>query len=383
MSPAIQLRTVLAVGVTIATLAILWRFRPEWPELPGSLSSPVTTTLLHELTIVAAWLLAALVILVRLVQGLGGIRARPRPNVRGVTWDIRAAPTSQSRRLGRPRLLRPLASEPSLLVAMPRDALSAPPAKRAVDSTSTRPADTVALDERPLVSLLGPLTVYRGKQSRRGLRARALELIAFLALRREGAQRDEILEALWPGEDPSRSRHGLYQAARDARRLLGDAVASERDRYWLDRTLVRVDVDELDELLEQLTARDSGREASVVESAFALFRDEPLAGCDYAWSDGAVRSLRGAYVELIKRVGRVRLDNGDARGSLQVAERGLAVDALDEEMWRLALEAEGALGLRAAVDERYGRLRDLLHERLALEPARETRTLYLRLLGQS
>ncbi len=144
-----------------------------------------------------------------------------------------------------------------------------------------------------------------------------------------------------------------------------------------------MDVDELEELLEQLGAGDSACEASVVETALALFRAEPLAGCDYAWSDGAVRSLRGAYVELIKQVGRVRLDNGNARGSLQVAERGLAVDALDEEMWRLALEAEGALGLREAVDERYGRLRDLLHARLALEPARETRTPYLHLLGQS
>ena len=47
------------------------------------------------------------------------------------------------------------------------------------------------------------------------------------------------------------------------------------------------------------------------------------------------------------------------------------------------LEAEGALGLREAVEERYGRPRDLLHEVLALEPAKETRTLYLRLLGQS
>lgn len=41
-------------------------------------------------------------------------------------------------------------------------------------------------------------------------------------------------QALWPGEDPKRSRHRLYQAVRDARRLLGEAVASERDRYWLD-----------------------------------------------------------------------------------------------------------------------------------------------------
>lgn len=283
-----------------------------------------------------------------------------------------------------PGLPRPLIDEPTLLVAAPREAPPTPPEEQSLVSAGKSAADAVAeLDSRPLISVLGPLTIQGGKRSHRGLRARALELIAFLALRREGAQRDAILEALWPGEDPQRSRHRLYQAVRDARRLLGDGVASERDRYWLDRSQIRVDVDELDELLEQLDAGDSGGRARRLESALALFRAEPLLGYDYAWSDGHVRSLRGTYVELSKRVGRGRLETGDARGALQIAERGLAVDSLDEEMWRLALEAEGALGLREAIEERYGRLRDLLRDRLALEPAKETRSLYLRLLGQS
>jgi DNA-binding SARP family transcriptional activator len=99
--------------------------------------------------------------------------------------------------------------------------------------------------------------------------------------------------------------------------------------------------------------------------------------------EGELRRLRVTYVELLKRVGRARLETGDAERSLEAAERGLAIDALDEDVWRLALEAEGALGLREAIEERYGRLRDLLEERLALEPARETREVYLRLLGQS
>jgi DNA-binding SARP family transcriptional activator len=215
------------------------------------------------------------------------------------------------------------------------------------------------------------------------LRARALEVIAFLALRREGAQRDEILEALWPGEDPSRSRHRLYQAVRDARQLLGDGVASERDRYWLDRKIVRVDIDCLAELLAGLhRAEDDGRSSQLFEKALELFRAEPLAGSDYAWSESEVRSLRGTYVELLERVGRHRLATGDARGALEAAERALAVDGLNEASWRLALEAESHLGLRDAVVQRYGHLRGLLDERLGLEPQRETRMLYRRLLSQ-
>jgi DNA-binding SARP family transcriptional activator len=384
VSRALGLRSSFAATASLAALAILWRFRPEWPALPESLSTPVTTTLLQQLALVAAWLLATLVVLIMLVQSLGGIGAKPRLHLGGVTWHTRTPPTSRSRRVGTPGTLQPLAAEPSLLVVMPREAPPARPAEGAVDSTRKRPADPGAEpDDRPLVSLLGPLTVYGGKQSRRGLRARALELIAFLALRREGAQRDEILEALWPGEDPKRSRQRLYQAVRDARRLLGDAVASERDRYWLDRHRVRVDVDELEGLLAG--ARQAGGDAhsrELLEKALKLFRAEPLAGCDYAWSESDVRSLRSAHAGLLEGVGRSRLERGDAREALEAAERGLTVDSLNERLWRLALEAEGKLGLREAIEARYSRLGVLLDERLGLEPAKETRVLYLRLLSQ-
>jgi DNA-binding SARP family transcriptional activator len=384
-SALLRLPSLLAATVALGALAALARFRPEFPETPNSLSSPVTTAFVQGLALIAAWLLAALLVLLLLVESLRGRRASRRNGLDRHDLPARMREPARFRTLaGTHGLLRPLIDEPRLLVVAPPEAQPAPPGDKG-DGSPSKPAAGAAVEpeSRPLISLLGPLAIHGGKRSRRGLRARALELIAFLALRREGAQRDEILEALWPGEDPKRSRQRLYQAARDARKLLGDGVASERDRYWLDRNQVRVDVDELEELLERLNTGDSRHPSMILERALALFRDEPLAGCDYLWSDGPLRSLRGGYVELIKRVGRARLDSGEARGALHVAERGLAVDALDEEMWRLALEAEGALGLREAVDERYARLSDLLRERLALEPAKETRTLYLRLLGQS
>jgi two-component SAPR family response regulator len=275
-------------------------------------------------------------------------------------------------------------TEPSLVIALPREAPSTPPATGAGDGSGEYPPGTGGKSgDRPYVSLLGPLTVRGAKQSRRGLRAHALELIALLALRRQGAQRDEILEALWPGDDPKRSRHRLYQAARDARRLLGDAVASERDRYWLDRGLVRVDVDDLDELLDR--AREvgrGGRQRELIQRALMLFRAEPLAGSDFPWCDGEVRRLRGIYVDLLNEVGRAHCEVGEDRESLDAAERGLAVDVLNEELWRLAMQAEFNLGLREAVSARYESLRKILDERLGIEPDRETRALYRELLSQ-
>src|SRR5207244_161709 len=123
-------------------------------------------------------------------------------------------------------------------------------------------------------------------------------------------------------------------------------------------------------------------EQRLVKQALGLFTGEPLAGSDYAWAEGHLRRLRAIHVELLERVGRIYLGSGEPRRALELAERALALDGLNECLWRLALEAESALGLREAVDERYERLRALLAERLGLEPDRETRSLYRSLLGQ-
>jgi DNA-binding SARP family transcriptional activator len=375
--PLLLLRSVLVAAATLAALAVLGRFRPEWPEFPDSLSSPVTTAFLQQLAVVAAWLVGALVILLLLLQILEYIRARPRLDLDSVALYPKTRERSRLERPGStPGILRPLFAEPKLFVVPPREA-------RPLEESTNQPAALAEAepDDRPLISLLGPLAISGGKRSRRGLRARALEVIAFLALRREGAQRDEMLEAIWPGDDPKRSRHRLYQAVRDARRLLGEALTSERDRYRLDRDRIRVDVDELEGLLDAASRADGHGRLELLEKALTLFRGEPLAGSDFLWCEGDVRRLGGTYLELLQEVGRARLSVGDGREALGAAERGLAVDVLNENLWRLALEAEGRLGLREAIEARYERLCALLDERLGLEPAQETRALYLRLLG--
>jgi DNA-binding SARP family transcriptional activator len=231
------------------------------------------------------------------------------------------------------------------------------------------------------VSILGPLQITGGKRRRR-LRASAQELIAYLALHRDGASRDQLLEALWPGEHPKCSEQRLWQSSSDVRRVLGNVITRESDRYSLDRRQVRLDVDELERLLAAAGTADPERVQQVMERALALFTGEPLSGSDYAWAGGELRRLRAIHADLLEQVARGRLAAGEPRAALDAAERGLAIDMLNEGLWRLALEAESALGLRQAVAERYEQLRVLLDDRLGLEPARETRLLHRRLLAQ-
>jgi DNA-binding SARP family transcriptional activator len=107
-----------------------------------------------------------------------------------------------------------------------------------------------------------------------------------------------------------------------------------------------------------------------------------LAGIDAPWAVGEQGRLTTLEADLLELAGRLSLDFGDASGALELAEAAAALDASNEHPVQLAMEAEAALGRREAVVEWYERLRRELDVRFAFEPARETRSLYRRLLSQ-
>jgi two-component SAPR family response regulator len=120
-----------------------------------------------------------------------------------------------------------------------------------------------------------------------------------------------------------------------------------------------------------------------LEAALALWRGEPLEGADYIWAEGDIHRLRATLLGLLERAGHARLERGDARGALQMAEQAIALDQFHEASWRLALQAEHTLGMRESITRRYDELAHALDEQLGLQPTRETRVMYRQLLGQS
>jgi DNA-binding SARP family transcriptional activator len=377
-------RLQLAIALpSIGALALLWEHRPGPPPLPRSLAAPLTVEAIEAVAAWLLWLIALLFVIALLVKA---VTAQPRRRgPRDARW---ARASSRSVMATSPPARRQVA--PRLVIPEPRPGLlqhveveEGMPAVVKPREYERQPGAANITHEQPRISLLGPLAIAGAKRSRRGLRASALELVAYLALHRRSVQRDELLEALWPGEDPKRTRLRLHQAVRDARRLLGGAVTSERDHYSLNRAAVDIDVDELERLLAQANTAQGEQAQELLETSLRLFRGEPLSGSDYAWSQTELPRLRATFVDLLERVGRGRLEGGDATRALDAAERGLEVDVLNESLWRLAMEAESALGLREAVGDRYERLRALLDQRLGLEPAQQTRYVHRGLLGQS
>jgi DNA-binding SARP family transcriptional activator len=379
-------------------LVVLFEIRPPLPRLPTSLSSPITLELVRSVLELAAWGVAIVLAFLLLVHSLRGlfVRRAPRPS-RPLHFGV---PGSRQRQLGRTRLARGSAQGGfpppfPLLVRHPSDLEYA--AWSACEQLSAATAQAVQTDEPapecaptappqalppPSIALLGPLQITPSQRRRRGLRSQTQQLLTYLALHAEGATADELIAVLWPDVDDRKAKKQLWRSISDARLHLGEVILRTDERYRLDHKAVAIDLDLLEQLLIQADAERGADRAEVLKQALALVRGGPLAGADYPWAAGDIRRLDATIVELLEELGRVRLGNGNPTGALGAAEQALQFDLCNEAAHRLAMQAEAALGLRQAIVDRYEQLSRELDTRLGLEPERETRLLYRRLLSQ-
>ena len=384
----VRISAVLASALLVAVFLLLVDRRPKLPSLPRSLSEPLALWQLDEILLFFSWLalLALLLALVALTA-----RTIPRRSPPRMPYVLRRDAHSGGERratLAALPSVNPLANPYVMTVAAPLDTeaqsspIRATPAGQLLDHQTDETAEE---QHRSAVTIrvLGPPAIEGLPRRRRGLRTDCRLFLLYLALHRNGASRDELIAALWPDAPEQKARQRLYQAAADARSGLGDVFVTQGDRYRLNRERLKIDVDELERLLREAdTAADGQREEAALEQALELVRGNPLAGVELSSLDGEARRLSAVVVDLCERLAQVRLTGGNPAGALAAAEHGIKLDELNENLWRIALEAEGALGLREALINRYDTLSRLLDERLGLEPQRETRGTYLQLLGQ-
>lgn len=381
-----RLAAVFGATALVLLLVLAWDLRPALPPMPQSFSQPLPRRTINAVLDLAAWTVAVLldvVLLGRVVQFAlrkapsrtelrlrRAFAGREQPRIARPDWRIHAAPLA-------PAVLRlPPRAEPEPQAASSDVTQSDPHGPSAPLEVPSTPRDDL-----PGVLLLGPLELT-GCKKKQPRRQATTELIAYLAIQRRPVSRDELLEALWPDDDPRRSAARLYQAVSEARKLLGDAFRRDRATYALDREQLRVDLDELDRLRSDAEATTGDEQLALLERALALFRGAPFADIDSLWAETEQRPLTALRADLLERAGRLRLDFGDASGALQYAEAAAVLDASNERPVQLAMEADAMLGRRDAVADRYERLRRELDERFGLEPRRETKRLYRSLLGQ-
>lgn len=221
------------------------------------------------------------------------------------------------------------------------------------------------------VFLSGPIRVYlRGQRVAGGWRRKSLELLAYLAVHPLGAAKDQILEALWPEEDPERSQRLFWQSLSFLRSRLGrlpstGIVERRDDLYRLDRQNVWVDVVAL------AGAAKPERCASEADLRFAcdIYKGDFCEGRYFSWATGAAERLRSLSIDAARRLSIHLKNSGDLGGALLVLDKAISLDLYDEDLCRQAMVLEAKRGRRDQVVRRFRRLRHLLVDDLNVDPS--------------
>jgi predicted ATPase/DNA-binding SARP family transcriptional activator len=254
-----------------------------------------------------------------------------------------------------------------------------------------RPGPPAAQADRPAgvplrLTLLGQAAVYLGGRLLTAADwgyAKPRELLCLFASSPPLA-REQIGLALWPELAERQLRNALHSALRQLRRTLGDAgwIGFSDGRYALDDSRpLECDLRDFEQALA--TARAARPPAAALphlRRAIAAYGGDFLAGGTAGdWAATRRAGLRRDYERALGAAGRLLVADGRVREAIEVYQRAIGHEPLDETAHRALMECWAAAGQSARAMRHYEELRDLLRAEVGGAPAAQTAALYARL----
>src|SRR5262249_11497186 len=177
--------------------------------------------------------------------------------------------------------------------------------------------------------------------------------------------REQIGLALWPDRAEGQLRNALHSALRQLRHTLGDRgwIGFANGRYSLDETRP-LDCD-LRDFEEGLTSAGvAGPPAAALphlRRAIAVYGGDFLAGGTAGdWAATRRAGLRRTYERALGAAGRLLVADGRVPEAIEVYQRAIAHEPLDEAAHRALMECWAASGQSARALRHYGELSELL-----------------------
>lgn len=241
--------------------------------------------------------------------------------------------------------------------ADPLDGDEAHPGDKTPTATRVeRPVRIVTDPDLPLIRVLGPITIESARGKRPESWRRVAEIVAYLALfpRRSA---DAFTEAIFPGERNNGSKRNTYLGY--ARRWLG---TNEQGRPFVglvpETGYALNDDAQVDWVIFQELVGDDIASASTEDlvAALTLVTGEPISGIDssrYEWAQVLKGEMVAAIADVAHEVAHRALHDGDPRTATWAAGLGLAVEPVNEALWRDAICSAWQTGTP-------GRARDLI-----------------------
>ncbi|MCG3140297.1 MAG: hypothetical protein HDKAJFGB_01343 [Anaerolineae bacterium] len=221
------------------------------------------------------------------------------------------------------------------------------------------------------IELLGGLRVTENAQALNVSGARAVSLLAYLALYPHTRHTREFLaELLSPDAPPERVRRNFSDALYRLRQTLGAAwVEADAERVWLaDDVALTTDVWEF----EQLAAH---RDPASLESAVAFYKGDLLPEVYDDWILLPRSTLQEKYLAALESLSEILESQNDVPRALAYARQLIAADPLRETSHQTYLRLLGRSKRRAQAVVHFDYVRQLFRTELGVELLPETRAL--------
>lgn len=207
----------------------------------------------------------------------------------------------------------------------------------------------------------------------------ARDLFLYLLTRPDGVSREAVGAVFWrdcsPHELHLRFKNTLYRL----RRAVGRDVVLFQDGIYRFNTDLdyEYDVEQFfREIYHAERSSDSRQKILHYQNALRYYQGPYLPGLDETWVLIERQRLFNAYTSVVLKLGELYLEQGDAQSALTCAQQLLQEDPCFEEAHRLAMQAYGAMGNRAAVVRQYDYCRRVLLEELNTAPSLQTQSLF-------
>jgi predicted ATPase/DNA-binding SARP family transcriptional activator len=190
------------------------------------------------------------------------------------------------------------------------------------------------------------------------------------------AQRDVLIDVLWPDCDPSAGRSRLSVALSSLRRQLeppdrpaGCVLLADRASIRLNPAAVTTDVAEFEAALRSARClqESAGQTQSLID-AVDLYRGPLLPEYHEDWVLAEREILAEQYFQALCRLIALLEAAGDRRLAIEYARRGLAADPLREEIHLELMRLLAAAGQPGAALRHYRELQQFLQRELGSRP---------------
>ncbi len=183
------------------------------------------------------------------------------------------------------------------------------------------------------------------------LAPRQRDILIFLACHVDGCRRDTLAAALWPnapGDRPYNSFHATMSQMRRALRgatdgVVGDVVVTEDGRYSLDRSMVTVDLWDVQKFLHNAkSASSASARRESLRHATEMYGGDLAEDVSAEWieapREAIRRSILDGYSRLVRALGPDDLDQ-----ALDVLERARELDPFNEAIYRDIMRVQARL----------------------------------------